>query len=473
MVRSGAPGAEYVAAPENLGPAGGIALGMARLLERAGDDDWIVTLDDDDPPGDPGAFADLLALAIETSERDRSTAAVGLSGVRFDRRRGRVVRVPDDELHDAVAVDSIAGNQCPCYAVRAIRAVGTMRTDLFFGHEELELGLRLGDAGYSLYGHGARWHDKRVALGRLDMDLVPSRSLGDPTWRRYYSLRNLVRILRERGTAGSALRVTVVAGIGKPLANLVREPRLALAHLRLNVRACRDGWTGRMGRTVEPVTDRSEPGRDGGHHHPQPSRARATRAGERARADVPRPRGAGRRRRVPAPVRPGRRRRAGPRDPARAGRRCLPRPERRARRREGRVRHLPRRRRHARARHGGAVGPGGVVVDAPTTGRGDVDGDGARPRRGRPRRVDTARDTSTRARTSSSSAGVRPGARPTASSFPTDVLRAIGGWDESLEAFQHDDLGLRLNAVASIEGLSTPLYRMSTHRAPESRPAGR
>lgn len=46
---------------------------------------------------------------------------------------------------------------------------------------------------------------------------------------------------------------------------------------------------------------------------------------------------------------------------------------------------------------------------------------------------------------------------------PTAVLRAIGGWDEELVAFQHDDLGLRLNAVASIQGVSEPLYRMTTH----------
>jgi len=49
---------------------------------------------------------------------------------------------------------------------------------------------------------------------------------------------------------------------------------------------------------------------------------------------------------------------------------------------------------------------------------------------------------------------------------PTDVLRSIGGWDDALVAFQHDDLGLRLNAVASIQGVPTPLYRMSTHTAP-------
>lgn len=247
-------GAEYVAAPENLGPAGGIALGMERLLERATDHDWIVTLDDDDPPQDPAVFADLLAFAIEVSERDGSTAAVGLSGVRFDRHRGRVVRVPDDELVGAVNVDAIAGNACPCYSVRALRAVGTMRADLFFGHEELELGLRLRDAAFSLYGHGARWRAARTASGRLGIEWRPSRSLGEADWRRFYSLRNVVRILRERGTRGSALRVTLVVGLAKPIVNAVREPRRAFTHLLLSVRACRDGWVGRMGRTLEPPT---------------------------------------------------------------------------------------------------------------------------------------------------------------------------------------------------------------------------
>lgn len=49
---------------------------------------------------------------------------------------------------------------------------------------------------------------------------------------------------------------------------------------------------------------------------------------------------------------------------------------------------------------------------------------------------------------------------------PTAVLRAIGGFDEALPVYEHHDLGLRLNWVASIEGLAEPLYRM-TADAPE------
>ena len=256
-VRDLVPGAEYVAAAENLGPAGGIAVGMQRVLADADDDDWVMTLDDDDPFREPGSIAMLTDFAAASRARDPATGGVGLSGTRFDRHRGRMVRVPDDELHGAVPVDVIGGNQCPLYAVRALRAVGLPRAELFFGLEELELGLRLRDAGYSLYGHGRTWCEGRGRSGRLKTRLEPARSLADATWRRYYSLRNLVWILREIRRPRSALRVTIVTGVVKPVANLPLQPRAAYRHLRLNLAACRDAWTNRMGRTVEPAASPS------------------------------------------------------------------------------------------------------------------------------------------------------------------------------------------------------------------------
>ncbi|MFA5882545.1 MAG: glycosyltransferase [Acidimicrobiia bacterium] len=247
------PDAEYVAAPENLGPAGGIALGMEHVLPRADDDDWIVTLDDDDPPRDDEVFAALFDFAAVASARDPATAAVGVEGQWFDRRRGRIRWVPDSALSDDVSVDFIGGDFCPCYSVRAIRSVGTPRRDLFFGFDDLEYGLRLRAAGYALQVSGRSFLASREANGTLGQDLVPSRGLGRLSWRRYYSLRNLVRILRDSGSIGAALRVTVIVGLAKPLANVFVDPTLAFGHLRLNVRACLDAWTGRMGRTVEPT----------------------------------------------------------------------------------------------------------------------------------------------------------------------------------------------------------------------------
>ena len=164
-----------------------------------------------------------------------------------------MVRVGDEELRGAVDVDCIAGNQFPVYSVAAVRAVGPFRSDLFFGFEELEFGLRLHDAGYALYCHGTTWYDRRAAYGRLGAQLAPSRSLSELTWRRYYALRNLICILRDCGSTRAALRVTLVTGVVKPLAN-PRDLRHALRHLHQNLRACRDAWTRRMGRTMEPTT---------------------------------------------------------------------------------------------------------------------------------------------------------------------------------------------------------------------------
>jgi len=49
---------------------------------------------------------------------------------------------------------------------------------------------------------------------------------------------------------------------------------------------------------------------------------------------------------------------------------------------------------------------------------------------------------------------------------PTEVMREIDGFDVDLDVFQHDDLGLRLNAMASIVAVAEPLYRMTDHGEP-------
>jgi glycosyltransferase involved in cell wall biosynthesis len=245
---------DYIAAPHNLGPAGGIELGMRRVLELAADEDWVMLLDDDDPPASDGALGDVERFAHAIRDRDPRTAGVGLVGARFDWRRGRPLRLADAELvGEAVPVDYVGGNQLPTYLVGAVRRVGPFRGDLFFGFDDLEFGLRLGAAGYRLYADGNRWRERRARLGRLGMSGRPSIALDhDVHWRRYYGLRNTIAILRVHGRSGTALRVAFLVGLGKPAANLVRAPRRAVRHLRVNWHACRDGWRGRLGRTVGP-----------------------------------------------------------------------------------------------------------------------------------------------------------------------------------------------------------------------------
>lgn len=246
----------YIAAPENIGPAGGIALGMERVVGSAHDLDWVVTLDDDDPPRTPSLFRELLDFGTSMLSEDGRTGGVGHMGARFDYRRARMVRIADHELSGPVGVDYIGGNQFPMYSVRAVREIGPFDPDLFWGLEELEYGLRMRSAGYSLYAHGDLWRARREENQRLELAVRPSLRLRtgrySSDWRRYYVLRNLIHILVASGHRGSAARVTIIRGVGKPVANLVLAPGRAVGELKVSVRACRDGWRGISGRTFEP-----------------------------------------------------------------------------------------------------------------------------------------------------------------------------------------------------------------------------
>ena len=262
LVRSTAPAqapSDYVAAPENLGPAGGIALGVLAIDRFAADQDWIVLLDDDNPPATGSLLEELEGFGERMRGQDPATGAVGLVGARFDPGAGRLRRVPDTELVDGVAVDYVGGGQFPFYRVEAVRAVGNFRQDLFFGFDDLEYGLRLRAAGYAIYGHGTLWREERRRQGRLGLTVRPAAGVSEPSWRRYYSLRNLIAILRSSGNARGALRVTVVTGLAVPALNLARRPRLAARNLGLNARACLHAWTGRMGRTVDPAQPHAVP----------------------------------------------------------------------------------------------------------------------------------------------------------------------------------------------------------------------
>ena len=242
----------YLMSGDNIGPAGGIALGMCHVLDRATDDDWLLTLDDDDPPRTPDMIGELARFAVVLRDTDPTVGGVGLCGGCFDGRRGRFVTVADSELDGPVRSSWIGGNQLPCYSVRAVRAVGVFDKRYFINFEELDYGLRMADHGYRIYAHGRLWRLERERAGRLNRKVAPDRRLADPSWRRYYSLRNLVFLLRQRRRPLVALRVAAES-FAKPLVNLPRSPDLAWQHLRLNFRAVTDAYRGRMGRTVPPV----------------------------------------------------------------------------------------------------------------------------------------------------------------------------------------------------------------------------
>jgi glycosyltransferase involved in cell wall biosynthesis len=249
--RGAAPRVSYVATGGNAGPAGGIARGMRAVLEHAADDDWIVSLDDDDPPASADVFARLEALGRGLRARGENVGGVGMAGGRFSPGRAQAVHVPDAELVGAVPCDWIGGNQFPCYAVRALRQVGVFDERLFFGFDDLDFGLRLAAGGWSLFAEGGLWRGARGRAGRLGGAPQPSRLVDPPSWRRYYSTRNMTYILWQGGHRAGVARLAARA-LAKPLVNLPRRPTVAARHLAVDARAIADALRDRMGLTVEP-----------------------------------------------------------------------------------------------------------------------------------------------------------------------------------------------------------------------------
>lgn len=242
-----APRVHYVAASDNLGPAGGIELGMQEALSVGGPDAWILVVDDDDPPPDAEVLGDLEAALGRWTQRRPRLGGLALAGATLDWHRGR--------LHAAEPGDAdyLKSNWFPLYRAAAVRDVGPFDGSLFFGFDDLEFGLRMRAAGWDLIADPL---GRTVPVGPSD----PSWWLPRMDWRRYYSLRNLIWILRRHGRAVTAARLAVVVGVAKPLANMARHPRLAIAHLAQNLRAVHDGWRGRLGRTVQPDgTERAVP----------------------------------------------------------------------------------------------------------------------------------------------------------------------------------------------------------------------
>jgi glycosyltransferase involved in cell wall biosynthesis len=234
----------YIASPTNLGPAGGRSLGAREIMRRAHDDDWIVFLDDDDPLVSPDLVERLMASVDRCGRVDPKTAGVGLRGAKLERLTGRLVPVGGRGI---VRVDHLHGNCVPCYRIGALRRVGLFDARLFFGFVELELGMRLRRAGFTLFVDTDLYKSVGPAMHLTQPRETPDMHLDLPSLRRYYAMRNRLVVLGRERLNLQAEGWALVAGVLKPAAWLLARPRVAWRHLMLNLTAIRDAVTGRLG----------------------------------------------------------------------------------------------------------------------------------------------------------------------------------------------------------------------------------
>ncbi len=244
----------YVGLPDNLGPAGAISVGLALVLPHAAPDDWILLLDDNDPPWRSDLLEELLDFAHARCRHDPSIGAVGIDGACINRRTGLLHRSTERSEDGAIRVDYLFSGYLPLYRVEAIRSVGPFDGDLFFGFEELEFGLRLASSGYRalVAADLQAAADASVTPGRRERNVL-SKSPGNTAiqWRRYYNHRNLLRIYARYHLWGPLLVVAIAfpaAALGR---SLLSSPREVTQLARTYARASIDAALGRLGRRVE------------------------------------------------------------------------------------------------------------------------------------------------------------------------------------------------------------------------------
>lgn len=242
----------YIGSPENVGPAGGWAIGMKRCLEMSTNpNDWMLTLDDNDPPRTKKDVETVFQMAVRERKCDKAVGGAAVLGARFNWRTGFLTRVKDEEIHDVVDVDYIAGGKMAMYAADAIEKAGPFATELFFGGVEVEQGLRVRRAGFRIIANGDLWLARRKNSKRLDTHLEPDK-VCETHWQKYYRIRNYIYMMRRFGRLDLATKWAFTQCVLKPTYTLLTKPRKSWPGFKLAVAATRDGFRGSMGRTIQP-----------------------------------------------------------------------------------------------------------------------------------------------------------------------------------------------------------------------------
>jgi GT2 family glycosyltransferase len=232
----------YLPVGENLGPAGGWARAQRSAAEHPDRGAWLAVFDDDDPVSGSTVMLRLCELAAQAAD---DVAALGLRGSRLRRTTATLHRV--DPSPGGTTADYLASNGAPLYRWSAIDEGGFFDERLFFGFEDLDLGLRLRQRGWQL-----------VVVPSEGLHVVSDTSATRTAWREHYKTRSLVVVCRRHLGA-----VALVATLVRTL--LLASPRLALADPRLALvrarwRGAADGLRGCLGPgTYSPAENPAKP----------------------------------------------------------------------------------------------------------------------------------------------------------------------------------------------------------------------
>lgn len=241
-VRGSFPSVMVVEAPDNMGFAGGVAIGLERARDLGYSWSWV--FNDDDTPT-TNALERLLEVASLVPPDTGMLAPVRVDGrgqphTLGSRWRGRHFHVHwDESLTEPVVLDVVTFSGT-LVSMAMVQDIGLPRTEFFMMLEDLEFCLR---------ARGMRW-----GVVVVPEFLVTSENLGSseetPAWRGYYQTRNHLLMARDRHSLSEEYW-WLVRTIKVISANLLQGPDRR-QRTRMRLRGAFDGARGISGRTVEP-----------------------------------------------------------------------------------------------------------------------------------------------------------------------------------------------------------------------------
>lgn len=240
----------YYSVGENQGPAGGAYHGLKLLFEEGWE--WVLWVDDDDPPFFDNVIENLLNSVIHTN--DDSVVMIGAVGVRFSHFNSTVQRIPSAELKGLVVVDMVGGGQFPLINRRCYEAGILPNPSLFFGFEDLEFCVQLKKAGFKLVVNGEEMLRHRSLHKRLNFKIpFYSTKHESALWREYYSIRTLSYIQSRLNSNYLYLFILGIKLLLKATLGFSNGWRYGCKNAIYLVEGYWHGIFGKMGNTVQPV----------------------------------------------------------------------------------------------------------------------------------------------------------------------------------------------------------------------------
>jgi GT2 family glycosyltransferase len=188
----------YYATGINAGPAGGAYWGLKKLFEEGWE--WVLWVDDDDPPSAPNQMETILSIVLDYSEPFK-IGILGASGVLYDYSKCLIKRISDHQLKGILKVDMVAGNQFPIVHRRVYEAGLLPDPNLFFGFEDLEFGLRVKQKGFEILVQGEEVERLRKHFKKFGKEKERGLKKNiNHLWREYYSVRTIAYILRNNNS---------------------------------------------------------------------------------------------------------------------------------------------------------------------------------------------------------------------------------------------------------------------------------